>query len=213
MKSRWFAATTLAMAVACGGSREKAPANAQSATPTAAPAAAQAATPSPTETPGLKGRPTPDPKAQPAPLVTPVNFERLSALLPEFPGWTRGLVRGENVSVGTEIAKAEAQYQQGDRVMDLEIIDSGMNPIVLMPQTMFMGPNYSERFPEGYRKAVTVAGFPAYETWDGEWQRAEVAVLVAKRFIVQATGQGVDNADVVRALVTAVNLSSLATIK
>lgn len=209
MTSRWFAAATLAMAVACGGSREKTP------------AANQSATASPAETPGLKARPTSDVRPQPAPakaaapdpLVTPVNFERLSAFLPEFPGWTRGLVRGENVSVGIETSKAEAQYQLANRVIDLGIIDSGMNPIVLVPQTMFMGPGYSERFDEGYRKAITIAGSPAYETWDGNWQRAEVAVVVGKRFIVQASGQGVDNADVVRALVTAVNLSSLATVK
>ena len=64
-----------------------------------------------------------------------------------------------------------------------------------------------------YTEGITIAGFPAYESWDGDWPRATVAVVVAKRFIVQATGSGVDNADAVRALVTAVNFSSLAAIK
>lgn len=203
MTSRWLTGLILGATIACGGSREKAPPADESARPTA----------SPTATPVVKAQPAAGAKPAPSPLVTPVAFERLSALLPEVAGWTRGLVRGENVSVGIELAKAEAQYQSGDRVIDLKIIDSGMNPVVLMPQTMFMGPAYSERFDEGYRKAITIAGFPAYETWDGNWQRAEVVVLVAKRFIVQATAQGVDNADAARALVTAVNLSSLATIK
>jgi hypothetical protein len=202
MRIRWLASLVLGAAtVACGGGREQAPA----ATPT--PAAATATTPAPTP------QPTPAKAPEPLPLVMPVAFERLAAFLPTVEGWTRRGLRGENVSVGLEMARAEAQYESGDVTIDLEIIDSGHNPLVLIPRTMFMGARYAERSADGYRQAITIAGVPAYEGWDAESRQAEVAAVAGKRYVVVATAHNVDNPDAARALVTAVNLAGLAAIK
>jgi hypothetical protein len=204
MRTRWLASLVLGAAtVACGGGREQAP----SATPT--PAAAAATTPAPTLTPQLAPAKVPEP----LPLVTPVAFEQLAAFLPTVEGWTRGGLRGENVSVGLEMARAEAKYESGDVTIDLEIIDSGHNPLVLIPRTMFMGPRYAERSAEGYRQAIAIAGVAAYEGWDAESRQAEVAAVAGKRYVVVATAHNVDNPDAARALVTAVNLVGLATLK
>lgn len=201
MKPLGLAAMILGAAVACGGNREQPSSSGQ---PAAAPA-------QPNQTPPPAQPATLAPA--PAPNVGAVDFERLRALLPELPGWTRGRTRGENVSAGFETSKVEAQYQKEESVIDLEIIDSALSPVVLMPRTMFMGRGYSERSPQGYRKAVTVRGLPGFESWDEDLRRAEIVVVVANRHIVQATGYTVDSVDVLRPLVMSIDLASLAAIK
>ena len=81
------------------------------------------------------------------------------------------------------------------------------------PLTTYLAAGYSERTNEGYRKASPVGGHPAFETWNGDSRRAEVFVVVANRFVVQATGHNVDNAEPVRALAQAVDFSRLAALK
>jgi hypothetical protein len=75
------------------------------------------------------------------------------------------------------------------------------------------GLNYSERSDEGYKKGTKVGGFPAYEEWRKDSKRAELNVLVSGRYIVHANGSDVENADVVRGVVEAINLQKLAALK
>ena len=110
-------------------------------------------------------------------------------------------------------SKAEAHYEKGESTIELVITDSGFQPLVLEPITMFIAPGYDERSGGTHRKAVTVAGSPGSETWTPGSRRGEVTVLVTKRFIVAGTGLDVGNLDGVRAAVRAVNFGRLAALK
>jgi hypothetical protein len=142
-----------------------------------------------------------------------VPFEELMALLPEPAGWTRGKPRGEQISMGMDMSRAHGDYAKGESSIDLDITDSSFNQLFLAPLTTYLAAGYSERSNEGYRKAAPLGGHPAFETWNTESRRAEVIVVVANRFVVQATGHNVDNADPVRALAQAVDFSRLAALK
>lgn len=181
----------------------------------------KSATPSPTPTPtAVAQNAAAEAKTQASaprsimpPVVKPVAFEELMALLPEPAGWTRGKPRGEQLTVGVDMARAHSDYEKGESSIDLEITDSGFSELFLAPLTTYLATGYSERTTEGYRKAAPVAGHPAFETWNNDSRRAEVIIVVANRFVVQATGHNVDNAEPVRALASAVDFSRLATLK
>jgi len=145
--------------------------------------------------------------------VTPVDFEQLAGLLPDWAGWTRSKPRGEQMSMGTTISRAQAQYDKGEVSIDLEITDSSFNQLLLAPMTTFLVTGFSERTNEGYKKSLPLGGHPAFESWNGDAKRAEVTVVIANRFIVQGTGHSVDDVNPVRALVQAVDFAKIAAIK
>jgi hypothetical protein len=195
-------AAGLVLVAACGGNK---PAEAPTAATTAAARTAQAAPPA--------AAPQPKPSATPAaplPTVTPVAFEQLLALLPEMSGWTRSAPRGEQVRMDFVVSRAEAQYESGESLVRLEVTDSALSPLVLAPISMMLVPNYGERSSSGYRKAVSVNASPGFETWRNADRDAEVAVLIAGRFLVSGRGHNVDNPGVVRGIVEAVDLRKLA---
>lgn len=183
-------------AVACGRS-DPAP-----STAAAAPANAAAA-PAPPPPALASSTPTPPP-------VEPVAPERLSALLPDVAGWTRGASRSETVPVPARYSRAEAHYTRGDGSIELTLADSGFQPLILAPISVFLGSGSSERSGEATRKAVTVNGSPGSESWTPTGRRGEVVVLVSQRFVVTATGRGLADLEPLRSVVRAVDFGRLA---
>ena len=90
------------------------------------------------------------------------------------------------------------------------LTDSGFQPLLVAPVEVFLSPGSDERSGGTVRTAVTLSGSPASETWTASARRGEVTVLVARRFIVTATGRAVAGLDPVRAAVRGVNVSRLA---
>ena len=145
--------------------------------------------------------------------ATVIDFEQLKTLIPELPGWTRGDVRGEQVSIGAKMSKAHATYEKGDSSIKLDIVDTSFNQLFLAPLTMFMAVGYEERSDDGYTKSMTLAGSPGFEKWRKQGKDGEVNLLVAKRFMVSAEGNNVESIEVLRKAVQTVDLNKLAGMK
>ena len=143
----------------------------------------------------------------------PVDFELLKSLLPEMSGWTRTRPRGEQMNTPFAISNAKAHYTMGESTMDIEITDSALNQMIFAPFAMFMASGYEERSDDGYKKAGTIAGSPGFESWEKDANRGEVTVIVANRFVVQATGRRVANINPVKKAVETIDLAKLATLK
>jgi hypothetical protein len=185
------------LVIACGGAKPAdPPAVAATPAPAASPVAAKAAA---TRTP--------------ARAAAAVGFEHLLPVLPEVEGWTRSTPRGEQVSTGVPMSRASARYEQGEAIVDVEVLDSAFNELVLAPISAYLTAGFAERMTHGYRQAAAVNGQPGFEEWNGTTRRAQVTVLVADRFIVNATGRNVDNADAPRAIVQNLSLAQLAHVK
>jgi hypothetical protein len=203
-------ALTLA-AVACGGSA-KAPSTAD------APPATTPAQPTPQAT-AQAGQPPHG--LQPLTLAqgagqntTPVDFEKLIALLPDAPaGWVRGKSKGNLVDTGVAISAAEADYEKGEASIHLELTDTAFNQVYLAPLHFTLVAHYSERSPTGYTKAEPIGGSPGFEKWDGDAKSAEVTAVVGNRIVITAKGHDVDNADATRGLVAAVDQGRLKALK
>jgi hypothetical protein len=143
----------------------------------------------------------------------PVDYEQLKELLPEVNGWTMSDARGEQVNMPVAISRVEAQYNRDNSRVELEIVDTALSQLLLAPMSMFLASGYSERSDDGFKRAAKVGGQPGIEDWNARSKRAEVIAVVANRFIVKATGHGVNALDPVRDIVEAVDLSRLASLK
>ena len=177
--------------------------------PASSPAAAASPTPTPTATPAAAKPAVP----AAARTATAVSFESLLPLLPEVEGWTRSAPRGEQVTAGVPMSRASARYEGGESIVEVEVLDSAFHELVLAPISSYLAAGFSERMTHGYRKAAAINGQPGFEEWNSNTRRAQVTVVVADRFIVNATGRNVDNADQVRAIVQSIALSQLAALK
>lgn len=142
-----------------------------------------------------------------------VDFEALKALLPQVGGWTQSDARGEQITMPMAYSQARAQYSRGDERVELEIMDSAMNQLLLAPLSMFLSSGYSERSDSGFKRGATVGSHPGMEEWNSESKRGEVTAVVANRFIVRAEGHGVADLAPIRQVVEAVDLAKLATLK
>ncbi len=143
----------------------------------------------------------------------PVDYEELKALIPDVAGWTKGDVKGEQVSLGISQSSAKGKYTKGDGTLELEITDSALNQLLLAPLTMMLAPGFEEKSDDGYHKSVQIGGFPGFEEWEKNAKHAEVTAVVANRFIVSANAHDVDSADAARKAVEAVNLTKLSGLK
>ena len=199
------AITVVTFTLACGGSKSESDQATQSATPTAAatptdPAQAAAAAIKQMQD-AAKG------------TAAAVPFESLVALLPEFSGWTKGKPRGESYNMGITMSRAQVSYTKDDHELDLEIVDSSYNQMALAPISMDLAANYSQRSTHGYQKGITRGGHPGWEEWENEPKSGKIGLVVAKRFIVTADGRDLDSIEIVRALVQAIDLNKLASLK
>lgn len=143
----------------------------------------------------------------------PVDYEKLKELIPELSGWERSGVKGQQTSMGISVSTAEARYQKGDASLKLEITDTSFSKMVLAPFMMFARAGYSERSDDGYKKGMTLEGFPGFESWEKNSKNGEVHLLVADRFIVNAEGQDVDSTEPAKQLIQAIDLKKLSTLK
>ena len=142
-----------------------------------------------------------------------VPHERLQALLPPLPGWTRGDVQGETVVEDTPISRVQVAYDKGESSLSFEIMDTARNKDLLAEIRPMIKPGYSEKRRDGYTKATTVGRFPGVEEWTPEAKNGYVSVLLGERFVLKVTGSYVPNVDTIRKAVEAVDLEKLAGLK
>ena len=187
-----------ALSAACGKSAPAPP-------PAVTPVALQT-----TQVQALIGKPAPA-ATEPAAVVTPIEFEKLIAALPDAPsGWTRGKPKGNQ---SYEISTAEAMYELGESLIHVEFIDTAFRPVYLAPLQFSLAPTYSERSAGWFSKAAPVGGSPGFERWNADDRSAEVTMVVASRIVVSAKGRNVDNTSAARALVTAIDQKKLKDLK
>jgi hypothetical protein len=117
------------------------------------------------------------------------------------------------VPVPAPYSRAEAHYSRGDSSIELALADSGFQPLILAPISVFFGSGSNERSGDTTRKAVTLNGSPGSESWTASSRRGEIVVLVSQRFVVTATGRDVADLEPLRTVVRAVDFGRLGGLK
>jgi hypothetical protein len=145
--------------------------------------------------------------------VDPVSFRDMQALFPEFEGWEKGKPTGERMSSPFKYSEAEVRYTKGDSRIELKMIDSGFNQLLLTPYAMFLTAGYEKETSDGYEKSTKVNGQPGWEKWDSSGKDGELNALVGKRFLVQLDGRGIEDTKLLHELAGKIDMAKLSTLK
>jgi hypothetical protein len=145
--------------------------------------------------------------------VDPVDFHALQGVLPDLSGWEKEKPTGERMTAPFPYSQATARYSKGDSSMELKIIDSGFNQLLLTPYAMFLQAGYEKETSSGYEKSTKVNNQPGWEKWNSESKDGEVNALVGKRFLVTIEGNGIPDTKVMHELAGRIDMGKLAALK
>jgi hypothetical protein len=144
--------------------------------------------------------------------VDPVQIDALKPFVPEkFAGLPRTDIRTERGGVaGLMMAKAEGEYGEGDKRVQLEVSDTG-GAAGLLGMVAWLGVQ-GEREDSNRRESTRREGTRiVHEEVDKRGGKSEYTVVLANRFIVSAEG----NADIaaLKSAVNGLDLARLETLK
>ena len=159
---------------------------------------------------GLSAMSGGDPNAKP---VAPLTIDALKNALPDLSGWEKGKATGERMTSPVNYAEAKVTFTKGDSHIDVKIVDSALNQMLVAPFAMFLAIGYEKETDHGYEKGVKIGDYPGWEKWDSEDKGGELNAIVNKRFIVQIEGRRIDSMKVLHAVMDSTNLKKLADAK
>jgi hypothetical protein len=146
--------------------------------------------------------------------VEPVDHGELKRILPsQLGGMKRDQAESSKVGMaGFTIAKAEGDYSDEEgRDIHLSITDMGSAAGI----GMFAGwalMEQSRETEDGYEKTAKVGENPVYERYDASAKQSDYNMLIGQRFIIEASGNGIDM-DELRRAVAALDLTKLDALK
>jgi hypothetical protein len=145
--------------------------------------------------------------------VEPVSFHDMQALFPDVDGWEKKKPTGEKMSSPFSYSQAEVEYTKGDSRIEMKMVDSGLNQLLLTPYTMFLTAGYEKETSDGYEKSTKVNGQPGWEKWNGSSKNGELSALVNKRFVVTVEGHGIEDNKVLQEFAGKVDMGKVAALK
>lgn len=145
--------------------------------------------------------------------VDPVDYKALEAFLPDLPGWEKGEIEGEKVSAPLAISKTNVSYTKDDASIRVEITDSAHSQMFMAPFIVFLSTDYARESSSGYEKSIRIGNHQGWETYHRDGKEASVNLLVAKRYLVSLTGNGIEDTKVLRDAIGRIDLSRLAALK
>ncbi len=145
--------------------------------------------------------------------VEPVEIDQLKPFLPRtFAGLTQTSSNAEkNGMFGISVSQAEADYGSGEKTVHLEISDTGgMSGLAALAG--WAGAEREQQDAYGSEKTTRVNGRLVHEKVTKDGSDNEYGLVVGDRFIVNATGDGVD-IGALRSAVSGLDLSTLESMK
>lgn len=143
----------------------------------------------------------------------PVKLADLLATLPQLEGWEQQKPEGERMTSPFPTANAKATYIRSDANVDIEVVDSAFNQMLLAPISMFLRAGYSKESTTGYEKSTTVNGQPGWEKWDSDIKAGELHALVGKRFVVSIEGDNIESVQILKDIASKMDFNRLASLK
>jgi hypothetical protein len=143
-----------------------------------------------------------------------VDHQALVAVVPTVTGWTRGEVNGSrDEAMGMSFSRVDTEYTKGAITVRLEILDTALIPMLVMPFSMAASGSMNEKSSDGFKRGTTINGSPGWEEWTNDGRNGDVNVLVAGRFIVHGSGSDLPGLEPIKDIMAAVPMSGLAALK
>ena len=142
-------------------------------------------------------------------VVEPVNFRVLKSGIPEtFLGMERTNYEGETAgAMGFKISTAKATFQDGDRRVDIEIIDVGGIGMAAMGMAVWSLAEIDKESDEGFERTTTYEGYKAFEKCRND--KCEFSTWMNQRIIFSVKSKNVGMDDIKRGLKRDVDLEDL----
>lgn len=191
-------ATAAVCVSACGNAGES-----RSATGTESRSGGRPGPPSPGEGQGAAG----------GTAVALVPHERLPGLFPEFDGWSRTPPTSSAITLPAPASHATSAYTRGAARIDLQVTDTGGHAELVKTLGGIAGSSFSQTAANGYMKGTTFGGFPAVESWNHVDKLGEISILVEGRFIVHASGTGIDGVATLQQVLERMDFRRLASMR
>ncbi|NRB48111.1 MAG: transposase [Saprospiraceae bacterium] len=122
--------------------------------------------------------------------VEVANFRDLKEILPKrMLGMERHSHTGEKSGVtGFKISQATAKYKDGDRRLEINIVDSGGMALASLGAAAWTMLDVDRETDDGYERTTTIDGYKAYEKFDSRRGEAEISIFYKDRFLVNIKG-------------------------
>jgi hypothetical protein len=145
--------------------------------------------------------------------VEPVSFREFIALFPDLDGWEKEKPTGERMSSPVSFSTAEVRYKKGESSIEVKVMDSGFNQLLLTPYAMFLTAGYEKETSDGYEKSTKVNNQPGWEKWNGSSKNGELNALVGKRFLMTIEGREIADTKVLHEVAGKIDMNKLAALK
>ncbi|MFN4146248.1 MAG: transposase [Runella sp.] len=132
-----------------------------------------------------------------------------------LPADADGLKRKEassekNAVMGFGVSTATARYSDDNsQSINVNITDVAGMSMALMGMAAWSMASVDKETETGYEKTTTYSGHKAFEKYDKQSQNGEISVLVANRYIIQVSGNGV-SMDKIKEVLDDIDLKKLA---
>jgi hypothetical protein len=145
--------------------------------------------------------------------VEPVATDALKATLPTVAGWEMSPPKAERMTSPIAFSQVEADYKQGEKEIELSVVDTGYAQMLIAPWSIFLASGYSRENSDGYEKSVSVAGNPGFEKWESNSKRGELNIVAGKRFMVSVKSRDLADTKVLHEFVSKIDFAKLAALK
>ncbi|MCB9080219.1 MAG: hypothetical protein H6555_00730 [Lewinellaceae bacterium] len=134
--------------------------------------------------------------------VEVVDFRKLKELLPDkLAGMPRTRHEGEKTGMSNfKFASAKAEYEEGDRQLEVAIVDVGGVGMLITGMASWSLMEMDREDDNGYERTTTIDGYKAFEKYDRQDKRGELALLAENRFIVTLKGDNLTEKEIRQAM-------------
>lgn len=142
-------------------------------------------------------------------VVEPVNFRVLKSGIPEtFLGMERTKNEGETTgAMGFKISTAKATFQDGDRRIEIEIIDVGGIGMAAMGMAAWSMVEIDKESDEGFERTTTFEGYKVFEKC--RKNRCEFSIWMNQRIIFNVKSNNVGMDEIKKGVKKDVDLDNL----
>ncbi len=135
-------------------------------------------------------------------MVEPVDFRSLKELLPsEVAGLELTDSEGQKSGVaGFKVSSAQGTYEEGNKEIKISILDTGGFAGALMGMAAWSQIEVDKENKDGYERTTTINGHKAFEKYDNNREKGQVAIIVGDRYLVSIEGDNVSERDLKKAL-------------
>lgn len=131
-----------------------------------------------------------------------MDFRELKALLPErLIGLERTTHSGEKAgAMGFVVSNAEAEYEDGDRRLEVKIVDTGGIMGAAMGLASWATVEVDRETQDGYERTTVIDGHKAFESYNTTDRSGELNLLIGDRIVVTLNGRNLEAGELRTAL-------------